>query len=129
MGGTLLRPLPKREHCVTSALEAVECLPTMEKLVTEPTLEELSKAIGSLASGKALDSDGIPDLTKHYKIALLHSLRVALCQCWQEGAVPQDTRDAKIITLSKNKGERATATITEASPFSASLAKSLRRSS
>ena len=30
-----------------------------------------------------------------------------LCQCWQERAVPQDTRDAKIITLFKNKGERS----------------------
>ena len=43
-----------------SALDAVECLPTMEELDTEPTLEELSKAIHSLASGKAPGSDGIP---------------------------------------------------------------------
>ena len=43
-----------------SALDAVECLPTMEELDTEPTLEELSKAIDSLASGKARGSDGIP---------------------------------------------------------------------
>ena len=42
-----------------SALDAVECLPTMEELDTEPTLEELSKAIDSLASGKAPGSDGI----------------------------------------------------------------------
>ena len=34
-------------------------------------------------------------------------LHVLLCQCWQEGAVPQDMRDAKIITLFKNKGERS----------------------
>ena len=29
-----------------------------------------------------------------------------LCQCWQEGAVPQDTRYSNIITLYKNKGEK-----------------------
>ena len=98
-----------RENIVSpSALDAVECLPTMEELDTEPTLEELSKAIDSLASGKAPGSDGIPlDLLKHCKTTLLHSLHVLLCQCWQEGAVPQDMWDAKIITLFKNKGERS----------------------
>ena len=34
-------------------------------------------------------------------------LHEVLCQCWREGAVPQDMRDAKIITLYKNKGERS----------------------
>ena len=98
-----------RENIVSpSALDAVECLPTMEELDTEPTLVELSKAIDSLASGKAPGSDGIPpDLLKHCKTTLLHSLHVLLCQCWQEGAVPQDMRDAKIITLFKNKGQRS----------------------
>ena len=91
-----------------SALDAVECLPTMEELDTEPTLEELRKAIDSLASGKAPGSNGIsPDLIKHCKNALLHSLHVLFCQCWQEGAVPQDMRDAKITTLFKKKGERS----------------------
>ena len=39
----------------------------------------------------------------HYRFPL-HEV---LCQCWQEGAVPQDMRDSKIITLYKNKGERS----------------------
>ena len=95
----------------TSALVDVECLPIMEELDTEPTLEELSKAIDSLASGKAPGSDGIPpppppDLHKHCKTTLLHSLHAVLCQCWQ-GGVPEDMRDAKIITLYKNKRERS----------------------
>ena len=125
MGRTLLRHLLQREHIVSpSALDAVECLPTMEELDTEPTLEEISKVIDSLASGKAPGSDGTPpspptpsppppppppppDLLKHWKTTLLYSLHVLLCQCWQEGAVPQDMRDAKIITLFKNKGERS----------------------
>ena len=50
-----------RENIVSpSALDTVECRPTMEELDTEPTLEELSKAIDSLASGKAPGSDGTP---------------------------------------------------------------------
>ena len=98
-----------RENIVSpSALVAVECLPIMEELDTEPTLEELSKAINSLAAGKAPGSDRIPpDLLNHCKNTLLYSLHVLLCQCWQEGAVPPDMRDAKIITLFKNKGERS----------------------
>jgi len=34
-------------------------------------------------------------------------LHEVLCQCWKEEAVPQDMRDAKIITLYKNKGKRS----------------------
>ena len=44
---------------------------------------------------------------KHCRTTLLLPLHEVLCQCWQEGAVPQDTRDSKIITLYKNKGERS----------------------
>ncbi|KAJ8047824.1 LINE-1 retrotransposable element ORF2 protein [Holothuria leucospilota] len=68
--------------------------------------DELSNAIDSLAAGQAAGSDGIPpDLIKHCKAALLLPLHEVLCQCWQEGVVPQDMRDAKIITLYKNKRE------------------------
>ena len=48
-----------------------------------------------------------PDLIKHCKTTLLHPLHKVLCQCWREGAVLQDMRDAKIITLYKNKGKRS----------------------
>ena len=47
-----------------------------------------------------------PELIKHCKTTLLLPLHKVLCQCWQEGAVPQDMRDSKIITLYKIKGER-----------------------
>ena len=80
----------------------------MEDADSEPTVEELSKAIDSLASGKAPGSDGIPpDLLKYCKTSLLHPLHEILCQCWCEGVVPQDMRDAKIVTLYKKNGERS----------------------
>ena len=101
--------LYSRENTVTpSALGAIKCMPIMEELNAEPTMDELSKVIDSLAAGKAPGSDSIPpDLIKHCKTTLLHPLHKILCQCWREGAVPQDMRDAKIITLYKNKGERS----------------------
>ena len=91
-----------------SALDAIEPLPIMEDLDAQPTLEELSKAIDSSACGKAPGTDGIPpDLIKRCKSTLLQPLHDTLCQCWREGGVPQDMKDAKIFTLYKNKGDRS----------------------
>ncbi|XP_076032369.1 uncharacterized protein LOC143020093 [Oratosquilla oratoria] len=100
--------LYSRENTVApSALDAIEPLAIMEELDAEPTIAELCKAIDSLASGKAPGNDGIPpDLIKCCKNTLLQPLHDVLCQCWKEGVVPQDMRDAKIVTLYKNKGER-----------------------
>ena len=90
-----------------AALDGIDCLPTMDELDSEPLVEELSQVIDSLASGKAPGNEGIPpDLTKHGKATIMLPLHEVICQCWQQGAVPQDMRDSKIITLYKNKGER-----------------------
>ena len=91
-----------------SALGAIKCMPIMEEFNAEPTMNELSKVIDSLATCKAPGSNSIPpDLLKHCKTTLLHPLHKVLCQCWREGAVLQDMRGAKIITLYKDKGERS----------------------
>ena len=42
------------------ALNATECLPELEEFGREPTIDELSEALDSLASGKAAGKDGIP---------------------------------------------------------------------
>ena len=101
--------LYSRENVVvTSALDAIEPLPTMEELDAEPILEEIHKAIDSMACGKAPGNNGIPlELIKSCKNTLLQPLYDVLRQCWREGAVPQDMRDAKIVTLYKNKGDRS----------------------
>ncbi|KAL8582045.1 hypothetical protein ACOMHN_028026 [Nucella lapillus] len=53
--------------------------------------------------------DGIPpEVIKPGKqTSLLEHLHNFLLQCWEDGTVPQDMRDANIITLSKNKGDRS----------------------
>ena len=38
---------------------------------------------------------------------LLTHMYGLLCQCWSEGAVPQDVRDERITNLYKNKGDRS----------------------
>lgn len=101
--------LYSRQNLVAEhVLEAAEDLPTMSELDDEPSLTELRKAVDSLTSGKAPGTDGIPpDLIKQCKTSLLPHLYNLLIKCWREGHIPQDMRDAKIITLYKNKGERS----------------------
>ena len=99
-----------RETVVTdTAVEKTCPLPVMEELDDPPIIEELSKAIDSLASGKAPGNDGIPpEVIKAGKeTSPLEQLHELLLQCWEEGSVPQDMRDANIITLYKNKGDRS----------------------
>ena len=93
----------------------------MEELDNEPTVEELSKAIGSLASGKAHGNDAIPpEVIKYGKRALLLHLHELLCLCWNELAVPPDIRDAK-IRYTKTKVIAAIAITTAVSPKSFDL--------
>ena len=102
--------LYSRENIVTyTAIENTTPLPTMEELDAPPIIVELGKAINSLAYGKAPGSDSIPpEVIKAGKdSSLLYHLHELLLWCWEEGTVPQDMRDAKIITLYKNKGDRS----------------------
>ena len=53
--------LYSRENTVSPAtIDVIKCLPTIDELDSEPSVGELSKAIGSLASGKAPGNDWIP---------------------------------------------------------------------
>jgi len=81
----------------------------MDELDSPPTIDELMKAIDSLACGKAPGSDGIPpEIVKAGReISILVHLHELLLQCWEEGMIPQDMQDAKIVTLYKNKGDRS----------------------
>ena len=69
-------------------------------------LHTIMNSSGSVGNLWWCRQNAIPDLIKQCKTKLLLPLHEVLCQCWQEGAVHQDTRDYKIITIYKNKGER-----------------------
>ena len=97
----------KENVVIEDALNAIECLPELEELDRELTIDELSEALDSLASGKAPGKDGIPvEVLKCCKETLITGLHEILCLCWSEGEVPQDMRDANVVTLYKNKGDR-----------------------
>ena len=116
-----------RENVVTEdALNAIECRPELEELDREPTIDKLNEALDSLASGKAPGKDGIPaEVLKCCKETLITELHEILCLCWSEGEVPQDMRDANVVTLHKTKATEAIAIIIAACPSSVSLGKCL----
>ena len=62
-------------------------------------LHTIMNSSGSVGNLWWCRQNAIPDLIKHCKTKLLLPLHEVLCQCWQEGAVPQDMRDSKIITI------------------------------
>ncbi|CAE1309650.1 unnamed protein product [Acanthosepion pharaonis] len=91
-----------------TALDAFPSLSVMEKLDAPPSAEELGKAIDCLSRGRAPGRGGIPsEVLKTGKPALLQHLHELLCLCWEKGHVPRDMRDASIVTLYKNKGDRS----------------------
>ncbi|XP_022093240.1 uncharacterized protein LOC110980661 [Acanthaster planci] len=98
-----------RENVVTeTAINSIPSLPVIEELDNSPTEEELSKAIDSLAHSKAPGNDGIQaEVLQCAKPTLLHHLHELLCQCWEEGSIPHDIRNANIMTIYKNKGDRS----------------------
>lgn len=62
----------------------------MAELDNVPTIDELSKAIDRLPSGKSPGKDDIPaEVIKSRKTVLLEPLHKPLTQCWTEGAVHQ----------------------------------------
>ena len=90
------------------ALDTIQNLPILHELDAEPTLDELSKAIDTLACRKVPGNDSIPlEVIKLGKSVLVGPLHKFLCLCWKEGKVPQDIQGAEIITLYKNKGDQS----------------------
>ena len=72
------------------------------------TLEELTKAIDQLKSRKAAGVDSIPpEIWKHEGPVLHVKLHNLLVCCWEQGKLAQDLRNAVIITLYKNMGEKS----------------------
>ena len=102
--------LYSRENTVTpSALGAIKCMPIMEELDVEPTMW-MSSARPLTVWPQARHQAATVFLQTSSSTArppYCTPCMKVLCQCWREGAVPQDMRDAKIITLYKNKGERS----------------------
>ena len=82
--------------------------PVIKHLDDPPTAAETVKAISQLQAGKAPGPDSIPsEVYKTGGAALIAHLTDLFQLCWEKGELPQEFKDANIIHLYKNKGEKA----------------------
>ena len=90
------------------ALDSLEHKPELTHFDLPPTLDEAKKAIGQTSCGKAPGMDGIPaDLYKAAGPEAIEAFHDILVSIWQEESMPQDFRDATVVSLFKNKGNKA----------------------
>ena len=60
-----------------------------------------------LKVGKSLSIDGIPaEVYQHGDETVLDKLQDLFMNCWEKETLPQDLRDAVIVSLYKNKREK-----------------------
>ncbi|WP_419639628.1 hypothetical protein, partial [Thiolapillus sp.] len=102
-----------------SSLAKIPQVDVKLELDDPPIREEIKKATMQLKVGKSPGIDGIPaEVFQHGGEAVLDKLQHLFTNCWEKGTLPQDLRDAVIVSLYKNKGENQTVQTTEASLLS-----------
>ena len=93
-----------------------------------PTREEIRKATMQLKVGKSPSTDGIPaEVYQHGGEAVLDKLLDLFTNCWEKGSLPQDLRDAVIVSLYKTREKNQTVQTIEASLCSPLKGKILDR--
>ncbi|XP_073954770.1 uncharacterized protein [Choristoneura fumiferana] len=104
------------------AVDLVPNLATLHELDVAPTVEELDLAVKQLKLGKSPGKDEVCAEIVKIKCLLpvLHNL---LAKCWDAGYVPQDMRDANIVTCIKVKAIAVTVIVTAEYLYLASSVK------
>eukprot|EP00795_Rhopilema_esculentum_P004053 gene4053-20229_t len=102
----LLNPETNADDDATSSILQ---LPVRHHMDEPPTAEELDMAIKRTKCGKAAGADGIPpEVWTYGEPALRNQLLQLFCNIWSSTAeVPQDFKEATIVTIYKRKGDRA----------------------
>ncbi len=83
-------------------------LPPAKHLGTPPLYSELRQAIAGLKNNKCAGLDGIPaEVFKLGGYILTRRLHLLIKNIWEYGTLPQDWKDANIVVIYKQKGDRA----------------------
>ncbi|XP_068713001.1 uncharacterized protein [Montipora foliosa] len=91
-----------------SVIEEIPERPLCTELDDLPTENEVEEAIKELQCGKAADPDGIPpEVFKTGGQLMVKKLTEFLCMCWEDGCLPKDLKDARIVHLYKGKGDKS----------------------
>lgn len=100
--------LNKASSIDPTAIEEIPIRPLHIELDDRPTEAEVKEAIDDLQCGKAAGPDGIPpEIFKTGGDTLIEKLTEFLCTCWEDGCLPQDLKDARIVHLYKGKGDKS----------------------
>ena len=89
-------------------LESLPILPQTAILDALPTFQEVLAAIKQLKNNKSAGLDGIPaEIYKQGGYMLHLRIHKLILLIWQEKDIPQDLKDAIIVTIFKKKGDKA----------------------
>ena len=92
-----------------ACLQNIPTFPMISELSEPPTLQEVTGAIDNLKNNKSPGADGIPaELLKYGGNSLFTRLHELIQGLWRNEDVPQQWKDARIISIYKKKGDRAT---------------------
>ena len=95
-------------HVEDSSLNVIEPRATIDGMAEAPTQEEVDRAIYEMRNNKSPGPDGIPaEIFKHGGQKLSERLRNLFALIWSTETIPQQFKDANIIPIYKNKGQRS----------------------
>jgi len=81
-------------------IELIPQLPIISDPEQSPTFHEIHVAMKGLKNNKAAGPDGLPaEVFKHGGYHLLHRLHCFITSAWSSGCVPQQWKDANIVTV------------------------------
>ena len=88
------------------SFDNIPSVPVREELDDVIHIEEVRKAVKQMKCNKASGGDGIPtEVYKHGGTTLVHHLNSLFLKTWDNDEVPQELKDASIMTIFK-KGSR-----------------------
>ena len=91
-----------------SVLDELPQAQIKQELSQLPTMPELQERVKALKNRKSPGIDGIPaEIFKFGGEEVIRQLYLAICTIWETETVPQAWKDSIIISIYKNKGDRA----------------------
>jgi len=93
---------------VCAFVDLLPQLPIIPDLDQPPSLHEVCKAVKGLKNHKAARPDSIPaEILKNGGYLLLYRLHHFISEAWTSGVLPQQWKDATIVTIYKRKIDKS----------------------
>ena len=99
--------LNRPSNLSTESIAKIDQMPIHEHLANPLTLHEVKIAIRAMKSNKAPGPDGIPSEIWKSSETLAEHLHTLLQHVWEKEDVPQQFKDANIVTIWKRKGSKS----------------------